>query len=66
MGFSTPSSWGSPANVAWVVKAVATDMELDNTKRKSAIMYVEDLAEFARMLLATKEMTSRLCVLESS
>ena len=30
---------------------------LSNDKRESAIMYVDDLAEFARVLLATTEMT---------
>jgi hypothetical protein len=36
---------------------VAEEKELANTKRESATMYVEDLAEFARVLLATTEMT---------
>jgi hypothetical protein len=42
------------------VKAVAIDKELDNSKRESATMYVEDLAEYARVLLSTREMTFQL------
>jgi len=40
-----------------VVKIVAKEKELDHTKRASATMYVGDLAEFARVLLATTQMT---------
>jgi hypothetical protein len=40
-----------------VVKVVAEEKGLSNGKRESATMYVEDLAEFARVLLATTEMT---------
>ncbi|KAE9373871.1 hypothetical protein N431DRAFT_407568 [Stipitochalara longipes BDJ] len=40
-----------------VVQIVAIDKELDNTKRESATMYVEDLAEYARVVLATTHMT---------
>ncbi|KAH8585358.1 hypothetical protein B0O99DRAFT_679450, partial [Bisporella sp. PMI_857] len=43
-----------------VLKVVATEKELDNTKRESATMYVEDLAEYARVLLTTREMTFQL------
>jgi hypothetical protein len=31
---------------------VAKEKELDDTKRESIIIYIEDLAEFARVLLA--------------
>ncbi|CAG8976664.1 hypothetical protein HYALB_00002180, partial [Hymenoscyphus albidus] len=40
-----------------VIRLVADEKDLANTKRESATMYVEDLAEFARVLLATREMT---------
>jgi hypothetical protein len=40
-----------------VVKIVADEKGLSNAKRESATMYVEDLAEFARVLLATTQMT---------
>ena len=40
-----------------MLKVVAKEKGLDNTKRESATMYVEDLAEFARVLLTTREMT---------
>ncbi|KAH7364031.1 hypothetical protein BKA65DRAFT_522596 [Rhexocercosporidium sp. MPI-PUGE-AT-0058] len=40
-----------------VVKIVAVEKDLDFTKRPSATMYAEDLAEFAQVLLATTEMT---------
>jgi len=40
-----------------VVKIVADEKGLSNTKRESATMYVEDLAEFARIFLATTQMT---------
>ncbi|KAH6704302.1 hypothetical protein BKA61DRAFT_636094 [Leptodontidium sp. MPI-SDFR-AT-0119] len=40
-----------------VVKIVAVEKDLDFGKRPSATMYAEDLAEFARVLLATTEMT---------
>jgi len=40
-----------------VVQIVAVEKDLDFTKRPSATMYAEDLAEFARVLLATTEMT---------
>lgn len=33
---------------------------LDNIKRKSAIIYVKDLIKYARVLLAIKEMTFKL------
>jgi Protein of unknown function (DUF3435) len=36
---------------------VAEEKGLGNEKRESATMYVEDLAELARVLLATTEMT---------
>jgi hypothetical protein len=36
-----------------MVKIVADEKGLSNAKRESATMYVEDLAEFARVLLAT-------------
>jgi len=36
---------------------VADEKGLSNAKRESATMYVEDLAEFARVLLATTQMT---------
>jgi hypothetical protein len=53
-------SVGSNANGSQVLKAVAKEKELDDTKRESATMYVEDLAEYARVLLATREMTFKL------
>ncbi|CAG8975500.1 hypothetical protein HYALB_00004819 [Hymenoscyphus albidus] len=40
-----------------VIRLVAEEKMLANTKRESATMYVEDLAEFARVLLATTKMT---------
>ena len=40
-----------------LVKAVAEVKKLDYGKRESATMYVQDLAEFARVLLATTEMS---------
>jgi hypothetical protein len=40
-----------------VLKIVANEKGLSNAKRESATMYVEDLAEFARVLLATTQMT---------
>jgi hypothetical protein len=40
-----------------VVKIVANEKGLGSAKRESATMYVEDLAEFARVLLATTQMT---------
>lgn len=40
-----------------MVKIVADEKGLSNAKRESATMYVEDLAEFARVLLATTQMT---------
>lgn len=40
-----------------MIKIVADEKELSNKKRESATMYVEDLAEFVRVLLATTEMT---------
>ncbi|KAG4412166.1 hypothetical protein IFR04_014697 [Cadophora malorum] len=40
-----------------VVKIVAVEKDLDFIKRPSATMYAKDLAEFARVLLATIEMT---------
>ncbi|KAH6667257.1 hypothetical protein B0J14DRAFT_603092, partial [Halenospora varia] len=43
-----------------VVKVVAIEKELDGTMRESATMYVEDLAEYARVLLITREMTFQL------
>ncbi|KAH6668376.1 hypothetical protein B0J14DRAFT_675079, partial [Halenospora varia] len=43
-----------------LVKVAAKEKELDDTKRESATMYVEDLAEYARVLLATREMTFKL------
>jgi hypothetical protein len=36
-----------------VIKVVADEKGLSNAKRESATMYVEDLAEFARVLLTT-------------
>ena len=39
-----------------LVKAVANAKKLNYGKRESATMYVQDLAEFARVLLATTEM----------
>jgi len=36
---------------------VADEKGLRNAKRESATMYVEDLAEFLRVLLATSQMT---------
>jgi hypothetical protein len=50
----------SIANGSQVLKVVAKEKELDDTKRESATMYVEDLAEYARVLLATREMTFKL------
>ncbi|CZR66010.1 uncharacterized protein PAC_15910 [Phialocephala subalpina] len=43
--------------LSWVVKIVAVEKDLDFTKRPSATIYAEDLAEYARVLLATTEMT---------
>jgi len=40
-----------------VVKIVAIEKGLSDEKRESAIMYVEDLAEYARVLLTTTKMT---------
>ena len=40
-----------------LIKIVAEEKGLSNEKRPSATMYVEDLAEFARVLLATTEMS---------
>jgi hypothetical protein len=40
-----------------VVHVVAEEKGLSNDKRPSATMYVDDLAEYARVLLATTEMT---------
>jgi hypothetical protein len=40
-----------------LIKAVAKEKKLDHGKRESATMYVQDLAEFARVLLATTEMS---------
>jgi hypothetical protein len=40
-----------------LIKAVAKEKDLDHGKRESATMYVQDLAEFARVLLATTEMS---------
>jgi hypothetical protein len=40
-----------------VVKIVAKEKELDDTKRASATIYVGDLTEFARILLATTQIT---------
>ncbi|CZR67473.1 uncharacterized protein PAC_17372 [Phialocephala subalpina] len=34
-----------------VLKAIAKEKELDDTKRESAKMYIEDLAEYARLIL---------------
>jgi hypothetical protein len=39
-----------------VVKIVAMEKGLSNDKRESATLYVDDLAEYARVLLATTEM----------
>jgi hypothetical protein len=39
-----------------LVKAVAKEKGLDHRKRESATIYVQDLAEFARVLLATTDM----------
>jgi hypothetical protein len=50
----------SYANRSQVLKAVAKEKMLDDTKRESTTMYVEDLAEYARVLLATREMTFKL------
>ena len=50
----------SPTNRSQVLKVVAKEKKLDDTKRESATMYVEDLAEYARVLLATREMTFKL------
>ena len=36
-----------------MVKIIANKKGLSNAKRKSATMYVKDLAKFARVLLAT-------------
>jgi hypothetical protein len=36
---------------------VADQKGLDNSKRESATMYAEDLAEFSRVLLTTTQMT---------
>jgi len=36
---------------------VAKEKELDDTKRANATIYVGDLAEFARMLLAITQIT---------
>jgi integrase len=40
-----------------LIKAVAEVKKLDYGKRESATMYVQDLAEFARVVLATTEMS---------
>jgi hypothetical protein len=40
-----------------VVKIIVKEKELDNTKRASVIIYVGDLTEFARILLAIIQMT---------
>jgi hypothetical protein len=42
--------------ISQLIKVVADEKGLNNTKRESATMYVEDLAEFAQVLLATTEM----------
>lgn len=39
------------------MKLVTEKKELSNAKRESDTMYVEDLAEFARELLAMTQMT---------
>ena len=41
----------------WVVKLVAEKKELSNVKHESTIIYVEDLAESACVLLAITQMT---------
>jgi hypothetical protein len=40
-----------------VIKIVADEKGLDNSKRESATRYAEDLAEFARVLLTIAQMT---------
>ncbi|KFX90409.1 hypothetical protein V490_06472 [Pseudogymnoascus sp. VKM F-3557] len=40
-----------------LIKFVADQKGLDNSKRESATMYAEDLAEFSRVLLTTTQMT---------
>jgi hypothetical protein len=40
-----------------VVKIVADKKGLSNTKRESATIYIEDLAEFVRVLLAITQIT---------
>jgi hypothetical protein len=39
---------------------MANKKGLSNAKRKSATMYVEDLTEFAYVLLATTQMTFKI------
>ncbi|KFY96390.1 hypothetical protein V500_02463 [Pseudogymnoascus sp. VKM F-4518 (FW-2643)] len=43
-----------------LIKFVADQKGLDNSKRESATMYAEDLAEFSRVLLTTTQMTFAL------
>ena len=50
----------SPTNRSQVLKVVTKEKKLDDIKRESATIYVEDLAEYARVLLATREMTFKL------
>jgi len=50
----------SKTNRIQVPQLVAIEKKLDNSKRESATMYVEDLAQYARVLLTTREMTFRL------
>lgn len=51
------------AHAIQVVKIVAEKKGLDHTKRASATMYVDDLAEYSRVMLSTTEMTYQLGLL---
>ena len=58
VGFGMPSLYWVLLLVSFqVIKAITIDKELDNLKRESATMYIEDLAEYPRVLLSIREMT---------
>jgi len=40
-----------------LIKIIAEEKELNNKKRPSVTIYVEDLTEFARVFLATMEIS---------
>ncbi|KAH8746178.1 hypothetical protein F5882DRAFT_387412 [Hyaloscypha sp. PMI_1271] len=45
-----------------VLKVITKEKELNNIKRESTTIYVEDLAKFARVLLTIREMTFPLSI----